>query len=51
MEIPVELIKNHKELETEVLSRAREKGILKDSHCVRKVFVAPHGKLVNFVTK
>ena len=44
-----ELIREPKQLEEEALKIGREMGII-ENHSVRKVVIAPHGRVVNFVT-
>ena len=41
----------HEDLEMEARRRAKEMGIISSDSLVKKVFVAPSGKVVNFVIK
>lgn len=47
--VSAQLTKQHQELEREALRMAQDKGILGNREVI-KIFVAPHGKVVNFVT-
>ncbi len=51
LEVPSQLLGSQSDLEAEALKQAMQKDIPVDCTNIRKVYVAPHGKVVNFVTK